>query len=126
MLSKKLLNKYLSFKTRLVLLYGSRARGDYTDESDVDVLVVADLLPEDPRRSFSMLFSSRYPSVIPLGMNTKVFIKKLKEGSTFVLEALEDGKILYADKEFLNDVKKLFMETRKRYLRKGKTWIQLD
>lgn len=33
-------------KLKLVVLFGSRARGDYTDISDVDILVVADDLPK--------------------------------------------------------------------------------
>ena len=32
---------------REVILFGSYARGDYDDESDIDILIVADLTPEE-------------------------------------------------------------------------------
>lgn len=30
-----------------VMLFGSYARGDYDDESDVDIMIIADISPED-------------------------------------------------------------------------------
>lgn len=37
------------FETSLceVILFGSYARGDYDDESDIDILIIADLTPEE-------------------------------------------------------------------------------
>ncbi|WP_338025400.1 nucleotidyltransferase domain-containing protein [Acidianus ambivalens] len=32
------------------MLFGSRARGDFTNSSDYDVLVVGDEIPKDPRK----------------------------------------------------------------------------
>lgn len=46
---------------RAVLLFGSRAKGEDTEESDADVCLIADDLPED-------LFQRRYPA--PLGLNS--------------------------------------------------------
>mgnify|MGYP001770729385 FL=1 len=37
-----LCEKYSKFRPRLVVLFGSYARGDYTESSDVDVLIVSD------------------------------------------------------------------------------------
>jgi predicted nucleotidyltransferase len=48
--------KYSKLNPKLVILFGSHARGDYTDQSDVDILVVSDDLPADPRRCFEALF----------------------------------------------------------------------
>lgn len=110
---------------KLVILYGSRARGDYTEESDVDILVVGDSIPKDPRTAYSILIDSRYPRVQPIGFNTEVFLNKLREGCTFILEILEDGKILYANEEFLALVNREFSCTRSRYKRAGKTWIKI-
>ena len=39
--------KVLGEKLEKVLLFGSYARGDYDEESDVDVFVLADMQPED-------------------------------------------------------------------------------
>ena len=125
MLSEELIKKYMSLKPRLIVLFGSRARGDYTNESDLDVLVVADKIPKDPREAYQLLFDNEYPLVSPIGMNTNTFIKKLREGSTFLLEILEDGKIVYSDKEFLQKVIDIFNDVRKNYIRKGKTWVKV-
>jgi len=35
---------------RLIILFGSRARGDFTESSDFDVLIVGDEVPIDPRK----------------------------------------------------------------------------
>ncbi|MEM2005092.1 MAG: nucleotidyltransferase domain-containing protein [Zestosphaera sp.] len=91
-----LIDKYRRYTLKLVAPFGSRARGDYTDDSDIDLLVVADDLPKNPR-----------------------------EGSTFILEVLEDGKILYAEEEFLNEVMDSYRDVRKRYIRRGRTWVRL-
>jgi len=125
LLSEELIKKYMSLKPRLIVLFGSRARGDYTNESDLDVLVVADKIPRDPREAYQLLFNNEYPLVSPIGMNTNTFIKKLREGSTFLLEVLEDGKIVYSDKEFLQKVIDIFNDVRKNYIRKGKTWVKV-
>ncbi|MEM0490813.1 MAG: nucleotidyltransferase domain-containing protein [Ignisphaera sp.] len=111
---------------RLVILFGSRARGDYTDRSDIDILVVADDLPKDPRESFALLRDTSFTNVNPIGFNTESFLKKLKDGSAFVIEVIEDGKILYIDNEFLDKVMKIYRDVRKRYARQGKTWYLIS
>ncbi|MEM0027368.1 MAG: nucleotidyltransferase domain-containing protein [Ignisphaera sp.] len=124
---KSLVESYRNrFSLKLVVLFGSRARGNYTDESDIDILVVADNLPKDPREAFSMLRDARYPSVNPIGFNTEVFLKKLRSGSTFLLEILDEGAVLYADKEFYTMVMKIYEDVRRRYVRRGKTWIEIS
>ena len=44
-MSEGLCEKYSRFRPRLVILFGSYTRGDYTESSDVDVLIVSDLFP---------------------------------------------------------------------------------
>ena len=108
---------YSHLKPRLVILFGSYARGDYTDQSDIDVLVVSDLLPKDPREGFLMAFNLNYPKVIPTPMSTQVFLKKLEDESTFILEAIEDGKIICGEEDFIKEVMEKFKEVRKRFKR---------
>jgi hypothetical protein len=119
---EELCKEYSKFNPKLVVLFGSYARGDYTNESDIDVLVVSDVFPRDPREGFAMTYTMKFPKVMPVAMNTQVFLKKLNEGSTFILEIIEDGKILCGDKEFENDVLEKYKEIRKRFRRKGKLW----
>ncbi|MEM0000376.1 MAG: nucleotidyltransferase domain-containing protein [Desulfurococcaceae archaeon] len=113
-------------KLRLVVLFGSRARGDYTDWSDIDVLVVADDLPRDPRDCFAVLRDIGFARVHPIGFNTESFLKKLREGSTFIIEILEEGKILFEDTDFLKEVMNIYKEVRSRYARQGRTWTMIS
>lgn len=52
---RELAERLSRYGVRFVVLFGSRARGDYTDESNVDVLVVADELPDDPREAYDVV-----------------------------------------------------------------------
>ena len=60
---------------------------------------------------------------MPVAMNTEVFLKKLRNGSTFILEVLEDGKVLCSDEGFLRVVRETFSEVRKRFRREGRVWM---
>ena len=116
--------EYTRLKPRLVILYGSRARGDHLEDSDIDILVVADNLPRDPREAYAILQIPEHPQIQPIGINTEDFTRKLREGNTFILEAIEDGIILCADNKFKQQILKEYIEARKKYHRKGKTWIK--
>lgn len=61
MCDKSLLNKLLmqvtdysksvfGDKLKHIILYGSYARGDYTDESDIDVMIMVDMTPEELKK----------------------------------------------------------------------------
>jgi len=127
-LRRKLCSVYSLFKPRLIILYGSYARGDYTEDSDIDVLVVADELPRDPRDAYEKLVKlviSDDPRITPIGMNTEVFLRKLEQGVPFILEVIEDGKVLCYDSEFLDKVMKTYREKRVNYERRGNVWIKV-
>lgn len=116
-----------SLQAKLVILFGSRARGNYTESSDYDVLVVDDKIPTDPRKvddelylKAKRMFDGEVDAVF---MNTSVFLKKLNEGVPFILEVIEDGKVLERDEEFWREIKKIYEEVRKKYIREGNNWI---
>jgi len=48
---------------------GSYARGDYTNESDVNGLIVFDVFPHYPREGFVIAYGTRFPKVKPVAMN---------------------------------------------------------
>jgi len=95
---KELCERYKVLGLKLLILYGSYARGDYTNESDIDILVVADKLPTDPRQAYEKLIVIDRPEISPIGFNTMVFLEKLSRGDPFILEAIEDGIIICGEK----------------------------
>ncbi|MEM1533160.1 MAG: nucleotidyltransferase domain-containing protein [Desulfurococcaceae archaeon] len=125
---KELVEKYARKVSRLklVMLFGSRARGDFTDSSDIDILIVADDLPVDPREAYLLLYDYDFPNVNPLGMNTEAFLKKLSNGSTFIMEIVEDGKPLYVDEEFMRSIQRIYCDVRRKWVRKGRLWVKKE
>jgi predicted nucleotidyltransferase len=114
---------------RLMILFGSRARGDFTKSSDYDVLVVGDEIPKDPRKVPNELYMSIVKmydgEVDAVFMNTEVFLRKLRDGSPFLLQIIEEGRVLYKDEEFWNEVMRIYSSVRPLYERKGRKWIRI-
>ncbi|BCS93186.1 nucleotidyltransferase domain-containing protein [Metallosphaera javensis (ex Sakai et al. 2022)] len=108
------------------MLFGSRARGDFTESSDYDVLYVDDIVPRDPRKVSNELFLKvlyMFPGEVdPVFMNTEIFLRKLKDGVPFLLQILEEGKVLERDEKFWEEVTKIFQEKRKEWERVGDVW----
>ncbi|BDC17685.1 nucleotidyltransferase domain-containing protein [Acidianus sp. HS-5] len=115
---------------KLIMLFGSRARGDFTQNSDYDVLVVGDEIPKDPRKVPDDLYLriiKMFPGEVDaIFMNTEVFLKKLREGSTFLLQIIEEGKAIEKDEQFWDEVMEIYREVRPLYERRGNTWIRLS
>jgi predicted nucleotidyltransferase len=113
---------------RLMILFGSRSRGDYTENSDYDVLVVGDEIPKDPRKVPDELYLSvvrMFPGEVDaIFMNTEVFMKKLSEGSPFILQIIEEGRVIEKDEEFWKEVINVYNKIRPLYERRGKAWVR--
>jgi uncharacterized protein len=85
----------------LVILFGSYARGEATDRSDVDLMVVAET--DLPRHKRAVgLYKQFRP--YPFGMDILVYTpREIEEGRksalTFVSAVLREGKKLYERRE---------------------------
>ncbi len=123
---KNIVSKFIDYNVKLVVLFGSRARGDYSEESDIDVLIVADGLPGDPREAFEIVMRRVDPRVHTVCFRTSSFLKKLEDESTFIMEILEDGKIIYADRDFMEEVMLRYRSVRSRWIRRGRMWERID
>lgn len=77
----------LGDKLDKVILYGSYARGDNTDESDVDVLVLTNMNQEENRKAFWQL--------------NKIFSRVGLEHDVLLSLFLLDAESFYARKEIL-------------------------
>lgn len=82
------------FNLKKVLLFGSRARGDFLEDSDYDVLIVSD---DFKGKVFSKRISEMYDywdyfplDIEPLCYTVKEF-EKMRERIGIVQQALEEG-----------------------------------
>ncbi|MCC6057778.1 MAG: nucleotidyltransferase domain-containing protein [Desulfurococcaceae archaeon] len=84
------------YRVRLVILFRSMARGNYTDENDIDILIVADDTPNDPREAYQITRETTElidPRIQPIALKTESSLKKLEKENTFITEILEDEKL---------------------------------
>jgi XTP/dITP diphosphohydrolase len=79
-----------------VLLFGSVARGDYHEASDVDIMVIKDW-DEPLLDRVSTLLSLRVPGLPlePIGYTAEELSRMVRDGNPFILDALAHGKELY-------------------------------
>ncbi|CAN5774151.1 hypothetical protein BH23ACT2_BH23ACT2_14300 [soil metagenome] len=78
---------------RVVVVFGSVARGDFHDASDIDVLVVAeDLPPRPPERNATVGIAP--PRVEFVAWTPDEWRKERKRGNPIALEAAEHGHLL--------------------------------
>jgi hypothetical protein len=91
-------------KPKLIVLFGSYARGVFTEESDIDVCVVAEGLPQNvfERRSLSGLY--KVSNLRAVGYFPEEFLEELEKPNFFLYDVLEDGLIVYHDESFLKSV----------------------
>jgi predicted nucleotidyltransferase len=92
-----------------VVLLGSRAKGSWTPQSDVDVVIIADNLPKERRNPLakrlsdlrkSLVLSDRplYLGIEPSGCCSRVeFLERLERFDIQVLDAIFYGRVIYDD-----------------------------
>ena len=93
-ISERLKEKY---DANTVILFGSYARGEETEDSDVDLLVVMNTTASSKERSWaiSQLLIPR-PFPVDILVRTPREIKQALEGRDFLIEEiLTQGKVLY-------------------------------
>lgn len=88
-------------KFRSVILYGSYARGDYDDESDIDVMIMVDMDPEELvkyRRqisSFAAELDMENDVFLTPKLQSLSFFNQWKGAMPFYQNVLKDG-VVYA------------------------------
>lgn len=121
-----------------VVLYGSVARGDCTNTSDIDLLIIAEGLPASWRernrilvdieeREFSPILRELYKRGIYTDFSTKIKTPEEAQRFTpFYLDLTEDAIILYDRDRFFEGVLDRFRKRLKklgaRRIWRGKAW----
>ena len=81
-----------------LILYGSVARGEAHEESDIDLLLIVTDKGEAYERAFDVAFEIdlKHGTLTTLILHTPEELKRLyEEGEPFILEVLREGKVLY-------------------------------
>lgn len=110
-------------KPRAIILYGSYARNDFTEESDIDLCLVAERLPKDlpERRGLAGLY--RVKGVRAIGHHPEEFLDELRRANTFIHEMLVEGVVLYDD-DFVGEARRVQREVARQLglVKRGKAW----
>ncbi|MCS7300780.1 MAG: nucleotidyltransferase domain-containing protein [Fimbriimonadales bacterium] len=81
----------------MVLIFGSRARGEARSDSDLDVIVVARLFETVPflKRMPMVLRLLRFPHAVDFLCYTPEEFEQIRSCSSIVYQALQEGKVVY-------------------------------
>lgn len=88
----------LEFKPEKVILFGSHAWGEPTEDSDVDLFIVKNSAVPRRQRQRDLRFRM-YPPDLPLDLlvyTPNEIQQRLAIGDFFVRDVIDNGKILYA------------------------------
>jgi len=111
-----------SLKASCVVLFGSYARGDYTEYSDIDLCVISDELPKD-------LFGRRtivttIQKIKAIGFTVGEFSGMIDELNPLVLDILHYGKLLKGEEIYERFRKRLEVLIQSKVVEKYKDgWI---
>jgi len=119
---KRLISKV---RVKVVILFGSRARGDWLPWSDYDLLIIADFKEKYLDRIKSVLEAI---GDIPIDIEPHPYtlneaITLLRRGVPTIVDALEEGKVLYAEEEELSKLMDIYKKLKMRGLRRTETTI---
>lgn len=111
-------------KVKTIILFGSQARGDYTQASDIDLIIIADFKEDFFNRilKLSKLNKSRYN--FELFCYTEIEFKKMfKNGNALILDSINEG-IPLRGKSFFNNYKEKLNQLFQKGLKKSNcTWV---
>ena len=74
----------------VIILYGSFARGDFHEGSDIDLIIVGDFHERPHRRAAAILDLTDLP-VEPICYTEEEFAELVRSGNPFILQALAEG-----------------------------------
>ena len=80
-----------------VILFGSAANGQWTPDSDLDLLVIADsALPRHRRAAALRLLFDPYPCPMDILVYTPAEVQRWRDSANHIVaEALRTGKVVY-------------------------------
>jgi predicted nucleotidyltransferase len=109
-----------------IILFGSLARTDYSERSDVDLIIIANSFPEnvDARSKALFLLNPTFAPIEPIGFLPSEFEKMIEKRNCTAIFAMEEGIPLFGELYF-NDLKQKYLQIKKNYKleKSGSAWI---
>jgi len=87
---------------KCIILYGSLARGDFNERSDVDIIVISSKFSKNFYERTKLLYDmiKTLDPIEPFGYTPEEFINMIKKRHCTSLFAMEEGKALFGKKYF--------------------------
>lgn len=105
LIAKKFAARLNKCNIRNIILFGSVARGEFTEKSDIDILIIyksAEALIRNCVSKLSQSFLDRWDvEITPVYLSTKEAKQKMKRFDRFMAGILDEGKVLYGDIKWL-------------------------
>jgi len=94
-------------RPRAVILYGSVARGTFGVGSDIDIMIIADSLPQRFLDRLTLLYELNKSGapIEPVGYTSSEIDRMMLKGQPALYDALEEGIDLYDD-DFLDQARR--------------------
>lgn len=109
------------FNPTCIILYGSRAKGTFTNTSDIDIIVISNNFKHDFLSRITYLIDANTSMLPfePLGYTEAEFETMLKSFKITALDAVKEGVPLYGE-DYFSKLKHKFEELENSGLYKGK------
>ena len=117
----------MKLKPKLLVIFGSIAKGDFGVGSDVDILIVSDLLPKNFQKRLKILFllNDTFAPIEPVGYTSEEFKKMISKRHPTALDAIHDGIILHKDEKYEKEIRNLFKEVTGKVRREEFGWVKV-
>ncbi|MCY0867685.1 MAG: nucleotidyltransferase domain-containing protein [Desulfurococcus sp.] len=114
------------FKPKAIILFGSRARGDWVPWSDYDLLIIADFENKylDRIKIILDLLGDTVLNIEPHPYTLEEAVQMLSKGNPIIVNAIEEGIVLYSTSEYEILLEK-YRELREKGLRRTHTTVIL-
>lgn len=84
------------FHAERVILFGSYARGDATEDSDVDLLVILPIRGRGIEEAVHIQVELRPPFPLDVIVRSPAMVRRrIRMGDSFMRDILDEGKVLY-------------------------------
>ncbi len=94
-LRKRIVETFRPFDPEKIILFGSHARGDWDEWSDIDLMVIYRTEKRFMDRLTDLYMSWKIPKAVDILAYTPEEFEDLLEERAFVQDAVKEGEVLY-------------------------------